>query len=92
MVKPPSHQASGIEASAKATTVSPATYTGSLRTRSSHTPEGSEKSMKGMSAMAVISPICVGVACKSTAAVKGTASIETCAPNELIRIEVHSRR
>ena len=41
---------------------------------------------------AVNKPICVGVACSSTAAVSGSASIMTWLPNELVRIELHRRR
>ena len=67
-------------------------YTGSLRTRSSHTPAGSENSTKGTISIAVSTPICVGVACSSTAAVSGSASIVTWPPKELMRIEVHRRR
>ena len=37
-------------------------------------------------------PICVGLACSSSTAVSGSASIVTCPPNELIRIDVHRRR
>jgi hypothetical protein len=63
-----------------------------LRTRSSQTPEGSESSTKGRISIAVSRPICVGVACSSTAAVSGSASIVIWPPKELIRIEVHRRR
>ena len=88
----PSHQASGMLATISASIDSPATYTGSLRTRSSHTPDGSENSTKGAISIALSRPICVGVACSSTAAVSGSASIVTWPPKELIRIELHSRR
>jgi hypothetical protein len=42
--------------------------------------------------MAVSRPICVGVACSSTAAVSGSASIITWLPKELVRMELHRRR
>ena len=86
------HHASGMLAAPSASVISPAMYTGSLRTRSSHTPDGSENSTKGSSSMVVSAPICVGVACSSTAAVSGSASIMICAPNELVSTEVHRRR
>ena len=88
----PSHHASGTLATVNAMMVSPATYTGSLRTRSSQTPLGSENSTKGATSMAVSRPICIGVACSSTAAVSGSASSVTWPPKLLIRIEVQSRR
>jgi hypothetical protein len=62
-----------------------------LRTRSSHTPAGSDSSRKGDSSIAVSVPICVGVAFSSTAAVSGSASSITCPPKELVRIDSHSR-
>ena len=53
---------------------SPVRYTGSLRTRSNQTPEGRERTTNGVSSAAVSRPISVGEACKSTAAVSGSAS------------------
>ena len=88
----PSHQATGTVATAQEIDSSPTTYTGSLRTRSSHTPVGSENSTNGTISIAVRRPICVGEACSSTAAVSGSASSVTWPPNEEIRIEVHRRR
>src|SRR5258706_10871444 len=88
----PIHHAKGTLATTKAREVSPTTYTGSLRTRTSHTPEGSENKTKGTISIAVSRPIWVGDACNRTAAVSGRASIVTCPPNELIRIDVHSLR
>ena len=92
MASQPSHHASGTVSSASAIVSSPATYTGSLRTRSSHTPAGSENSAKGSNSAAVSRPIWVGVACSSKAAVSGSASSVTWPPTELIRIDAHSRR
>jgi len=63
-----------------------------LRTRSSQTPAGSDSSTKGSNSIAVSQPIWVGVAFSSTAAVSGMASMVTCPPRELIRMDVHSRR
>jgi hypothetical protein len=77
MLSQPIHQATGTLMAHTATADSPTTYTGSLRTRSSHTPEGRLSSRKGSSSMAVSRPICVGVALSSTAAVSGSASIIT---------------
>ena len=71
---------------------SPAMYTGSLRTRSSHTPEGSENSTKGRISSAVSQPICVGEAPSSRAAVSGSASMVTWPPTEAIRMELNRRR
>ena len=88
----PSHQPTGTLATTTASAVSPITQTGSLRTRSSQTPEGSENSTKGSTSIAVKRPICVGLACIRMAAASGSASIVTCPPSKLIRIEVHSRR
>ena len=48
--------------------------------------------MNGINAVAVSSPICVGVACSSTAAVSGSASIDTCAPKLLMTMDSQSRR
>ena len=73
----PSHHAIGTLATASACSSSPAMYTGSLRTRSSHTPAGNENSANGTTSIAVRMPICVGVACSSTAAVSGNASSVT---------------
>ena len=89
---PPSHQASGTEATATEMDSSPSTYTGSLRTRSSQTPEGSENSAKGTISAADRKPICVGDACSNTAADNGSASSVTWPPNEEIRMEIHNRR
>ena len=75
MDKNPSAQTVGTEISTSAMIASPATYTGSLRTRSSHTPEGSESNTKGKISIAVNKPICEGVAASKTAAVSGNASI-----------------
>ncbi len=72
--------------------ISPTMYTGSLRTRSSHTPTGSENRANGTSSAAVRMPICVGEACSSTAADSGSASRVTCPPKDEMRIEVHNRR
>ena len=71
---------------------SPTTYTGSFFTRSSQTPVGSENSTKGAISIAVSRPICVGLACSSTAAVRGSASIVTWPPSELMTIDVQRRR
>ncbi len=60
--------------------------------RSSQTPAGSENSTNGRISTALSKPICVGLACRSTAAVSGSASIVTWPPNELMRIDVHRRR
>ena len=49
----PSHQPTGTLATTTASAVSPITQTGSLRTRSSQTPEGSENSTKGSTSIAV---------------------------------------
>ena len=92
MASQPSHQATGTLMAHSATLTSPTTYTGSLRTRSSHTPEGRLNSRKGSSSIAVSSPICVGVACSSTAAVSGSASIITWLPKLAVRMEANSRR
>ena len=92
MVSQPIHHASGTLATTRASVASPTMYTGSLRTRSSHTPEGSENSTKGTISIAVSRPICVGEACSSSAAVSGSASRVTWPPKELIRIELHKRR
>jgi hypothetical protein len=92
MVSQSSHHAKVTLATTSDSVVSPATYTGSLRTRSSSTPPGSENSTKGTISIAVSRPICVGLACSSTAAVSGSASIVTCPPSELMRIDVHRRR
>jgi len=70
----PNHHATGTVATANAIDNSPTTYTGSFRTRSSHTPVGSENSTNGTISIAVSRPICVGAACISTAAVSGSAS------------------
>ena len=88
----PAHHASGTLATKSASSASPQMYTGSLRTRSSQTPAGNENSTNGTTSIAVSTPICVGVACSSTAAVSGSASIVTCAPNELMKIDVQRRR
>ena len=72
MPSQPIHQATGTLMAQNATKDSPTTYTGSLRTRSSQTPEGRLKIRNGLSSMAVSSPICVGVAFSSTAAVSGS--------------------
>lgn len=88
----PIHQASGTLARIKPIMVSPTTYTGSLRTRSSQTPPGSENSTKGTISIAVNKPICVGLACSKTAAVSGRASMVTCAPKALVSMDAHSRR
>ena len=85
----PSHQASGTVATVTAIDSSPTTYTGNLRTRSSHTPVGSENSTNGTISAAVSTPICVGEACSSTAADSGSASSVTWPPNEEMRIEIH---
>ena len=56
-------------------------------------PTGSENSTKGSDLhRASAGPSASGVACSSTAAVSGSASIVTCPPSELIRIDVHRRR
>ena len=81
----------GTVAKASPSKISPPTYTGSLRTRSSQTPAGSEKSRKGNNAAKVRKPICVGVACKSTAAVRGKASMLICPPRLLSKVDVHKR-
>jgi hypothetical protein len=88
----PSHQATGTVVTPTAIDSSPMMYTGNFRTRSSHTPVGSENNTNGMTSIAVNWPICVGAACISTAAVSGSASRVTCPPKEEIRIDVHSRR
>src|SRR5882672_6649613 len=92
MLSTSNHHASGTLAAAAAMNSSPATTTGSLRTRSSHTPAGRDSSTNGTTSMKVNTPICVGVACNNTAAVNGSASIVTWPPNELIRIDSHRRR
>jgi hypothetical protein len=46
-----------------------------LRTRSSQTPAGSDNSTNGNNSMLVSTPIWDGVACSSTAAVSGKASM-----------------
>ena len=71
---------------------SPTTYTGSLCIRSSSTPAGRPNTANGISSIAVSSPISVGEACSSTAAVSGNASSVICPPKEEIRIDIHSRR
>src|SRR5258708_4051175 len=88
----PSHQAIGTVATPRAIDNSPKIYTGSFLTRSNTTPVGNENSAKGMISIAVKSPICVGAACMSTAAVNGMASRVTWPPNEEISIEVQSLR
>ena len=92
MPSQPIHQATGTLMAQNATKDSPTTYTGSLRTRSSQTPEGRLKIRNGLSSMAVSSPICVGVAFSSTAAVSGSASIITWLPKLLVRMLPHKRR
>src|ERR1700736_617777 len=64
----PNHHANGTEATVTAIDSSPTTYTGNLRTRSSHTPTGSENRTNGAISIAVRKPICVGAACSNTAA------------------------
>ena len=82
----------GTEATVTEIDSSPTTYTGSLRTRSSQTPVGSENSANGMISAAVRYPIWVGEACSSTAADSGSASKVTWPPKDEMRIEVQSRR
>ena len=65
---------------------------GSLRTRSSSTPACSETSANGSVSSATRTPICIGVACSSTAAVSGSARLVICAPNDVIVSDVHSCR
>ena len=65
---------------------------GSLRTRSSSTPACSDTSANGSVSSATSTPICIGVACSSTAAVSGSARLVICAPNAVIVIDVHRRR
>ena len=78
--------------SANANADSPITYTGNLRTRSSHTPAGSESNTNGASSNAIRNPICVGDALSTVAAVKGNASIVICAPKWVITTEANMRR
>ena len=92
MASQPIHQARGTVARISPIIDSPTTYTGSLRTRSSQTPPGSEKRTNGAISIAVSKPIWVGLAFNNTAAVKGSASMVICAPKALVRMEVHSRR
>ena len=92
MVNTSSAQHTGMLIRQAASRVSPHTYTGSFRTRSSHTPQGSENRTKGRISMAVSVPICVGVACSNTAAVSGRASKVIWPPKELMRIDVQRRR
>ena len=88
----PIHQAKGTEATVTEIDISPTMYTGNFRTRSSHTPVGNENKAKGTISAAVSWPICVGEACKSTAADSGKASSVTWPPKEEMRMEVHRRR
>ena len=92
MFNQPAQAATGTLATATAMLSSPAMYTGSLRTRSSHTPPGSENSTNGTISTAVNKPICAGEAFSSTAAVSGRASKVICPPKELHSTDNHSRR
>ena len=68
------------------------TYTGNFRTRSSHTPAGSDSNANGASSNAIKNPICVGVALSNVAAVNGNANMVICAPKWVITTEAKMRR
>ena len=92
MPNTPSHHISGTVSTAMASTNSPPMTTGSLRTRSSHTPAGSENNANGSTSAAVSRPICIGDACSSNAAVSGNANKVTWPPSELISTDSQRRR
>ncbi len=63
---------------------------GRRRTRSISTPACRLTSANGSVSSATSTPICIGVACSSTAAVSGSARFVICAPNDVIVSEPHS--
>ena len=65
---------------------------GNLRTRSSSTPACKDTSANGSVSSATRMPICNGVACKSSAAVSGSARLVICAPNAVTVSDVQSVR
>ena len=62
----------------------------SLRIRSINTPACRLTSANGKVSSATSTPICIGVADSSTAAVSGSARFVTCAPNDVTVIDVHT--
>ena len=88
----PVHAAIGTVMSANANADSPTTYTGNLRTRSSHTPAGNESNTNGANSNAIKNPICVGEALSTVAAVSGNASMVICAPKWVMTTEAKMRR